>query len=470
MTADEISERRTDTTPDTEYDRPNILWVVMDDVCPWMSCYGDTAVETEHVDALADRGSRFDRAYATAPVCTPSRSAIITGMYQTAIGAHNHYSSFGEWRGQEMERWDPTHLGVRTIPEIFRSAGYYTFNEGKNHYNFVDRDGMLYDRKGTENRFRGAEDGTEWSGRDPDQPFFGQIQLRGGKADVSSSVTRVDPSAVTVPPYYPDHPVYREEIAHHYDTIQEMNRILGTVVETLKEDGLYENTVVCFFADHGMRLPRHKQFLYEGGVRIPLVMAGPGVPEGAERTDLVSGIDIGPTSLALAGIDVPDHVHGADVFSETFHRDHVIAARDRCDYTNDRIRAVITDRYKYVRNFMTDRPYLQPQYRDGREYMTVLNRLHEEGELDEVQSQFASEERPAEELYDLQADPHETDNIVHSTRYEHAEALGRLRTILSRWILETDDKGRYPESDDSLAAVIQRWGDDAVNDEYDRVR
>lgn len=450
--------------------RPNVLWVFMDDVCPWMSCYGDDVVETRHVDDLADRGARFDRAYATAPVCTPSRSAIITGRYQTSIGAHNHYSSFETWRGQEMERWDPTHLGVRTIPEIFRSAGYYTFNEGKNHYNFVDRDEMLFDRKGEENRFRGAEAGTEWSGRDPGQPFFGQIQLRGGKVDIDESIDRVDPSAVSVPPYYPDHPTYRKEIAQHYDAILQMDRTLCEIIEALQADGLYEDTVVCFFADHGMRLPRHKQFCYEGGIRIPLVMAGPGVPSGSERDDLVSGIDIGPTALSLAGIDVPAHVRGGNVFDDGFHRDYVVAARDRCDYTIDRIRTVVTDRYKYIRNFMTDRPYLQPQYRDGREYMEVLKRLHEAGDLDERQSRFVSEERPAEELYDLDADPHETRNLVHSAESEHAAVLGDLRQRLARWSVETGDKGRSPESDDELAAVLQRWGDDAVNDEYDRVR
>ena len=439
----------------------------MDDVNPWMSCYGDDVVATEHVDGLADAGVRFDRAYATAPVCTPSRSAVITGMYQTTIGAHNHYSSFESWRGREMAELDPTHLGVRTIPEIFRSAGYYTFNEGKNHYNFIDRDEMLYDRKGESPGFDGAEDGAAWSGRDPDQPFFGQIQLEGGKVDAPASV---EPAAVSVPPYYPDHPVYREEIAHHYDCILEMDRTLGEIVAALRDDGLYENTIVWFFADHGMRLPRHKQFCYEGGIRIPLVVAGPGVPEGAVREDLVSGIDIGATALALAGIDVPRHMQGRDAFAPDFHRDYVIAARDRCDYTIDRIRAVVTQRYKYIRNFMTDRPYLQPQYRDDREYMTVLKELYERGELDEVQARFVREDRPAEELYDLREDPHETRNLVHSPERDHQEALGTLRTALAEWIVDTDDRGQYPESDAALRAALDRWGDDAQNPEFDRVR
>ncbi len=432
-----------------------------------MSCYGDTVIKTPNIDALAARGVRFDRAYMPAPVCSPTRSALITGMYQTSIGAHEHYSSFRIWRGNEMEAWHPNHLGVRTLPEIFKAAGYYTFNEGKNHYNFVFSNEDLYDHKG-ENKFKGAVNGSEWSGRAEDQPFFGQIQLLGGKR--SDAPKKVDPAEVPVPPYYPDHPIYRREIAHHYDTILKMDEILGDIIKRLKEDGLYENTVVLFFSDHGMKLARHKQFCYEGGIRVPFVAAGPGLPQGQVRDDLVSGIDISAATLVLAGIPAPDHMHGKDLFDPSFHRDYVIAARDRCDFTLDRIRTVVGKRYKYIRNFMTDRPYMQPQYRDEWDSIQLLKQLYQEGKLNEVQARFVSDERPAEELYDLEADPHETVNLVHSWKREHAEALAELRSVLYRWIIETDDKGRYPESDEALKAVIDRWGDKAVAPEYNRVR
>ena len=249
-----------------------------------------------------------------------------------------------------------------------------------------------------------------------------------------------------------------------------MDEILGNIITRLKDDGLYQNTIVFFFSDHGMCLPRHKQFLYEGGIRVPLIVAGPNIPVNKVRSDLVSGIDISASTLAMAGIDIPDHMYGRDMFADDFHRDYVVAARDRCDYTIDRIRTIVTDRYKYIRNFMTDRPYLQPQYRDGQDYMNVLKQLYNEGKLNEVQSRFVSDERPAEELYDLKNDPYETNNLVHSYKREHAQVLGELRTILYRWIIETDDKGRFPESDEALKAVIDRWGDKAVNPEYDRVK
>ena len=453
--------------PTAGQEHPNILWIYIEDTNAWMSCYGDTVVNTPNIDRLAERGIRFDRAYMTSGVCSPTRSAIITGMYQTSIGAHEHYSSFSVWRGNVMEEWEPNHLGVRTLPEIFKAAGYYTFNEGKDHYNFVFSDEDLYDRKGP-NGFKGAKDGTEWTGRRPGQPFFGQIQLTGGK--YSNPPKRVSPSAVTVPPYYPDHEIYREEIAHHYNTILKLDEILGDIVKRLQEDGLEENTIVFFFSDHGMRLPRHKQFLYEGGIRVPLIVAGPSLPAGRVRTDLVSGIDISATTLALAGIRIPDHMQGMDMFAETFQRDHAIAARDRCDYTIDRIRAVVSDRYKYIRNFMTDKPYLQPQYRDGRPSLDLLRDLYKTGKLDPVQARFAAEERPAEEFYDLWTDPHEINNLVHSHLREHAVALAKHRDYLYRWIIETDDKGRFPESNASLKAVVDRWGEKAVNVEYQRVR
>lgn len=455
-------------TPRESADQPNILWVYVEDTNAWMSCYGDEVVETPNIDRLATEGVRFDRAYMPSGVCSPTRSAIITGMYQTSIGAHEHYSSFSVWRGNVMEVWDPNHLGVRTLPEIFKAAGYYTFNEGKNHYNFVFSNEDLYDHKSEGNGFKGAKDGSEWTGRADGQPFFGQIQLTGDK--FRNPKTVVQPSEVSVPPYYPDHPVIREEIARHYNTILETDRILGEIVAALKRDGIYDRTVVFFFSDHGMGLPRHKQFLYEGGIRVPLVVAGPKIPAGQARADLVHGIDISAATLALANIPVPDHMHGMDLFAEGFHRDHVVSARDRCDYTIDRIRAVTTERYKYIRNFMTDKPYMQPQYRDGWPSMELLRTLYKQGELDEAQARFPSDERPAEEFYDLVEDPHETNNLVHSADREHAVALAEHRDHLYRWITETDDKGRLPESDDALRAVIDRWGDAAVNKEYDRVR
>jgi N-sulfoglucosamine sulfohydrolase len=448
--------------------QPNILWIYVEDTNAWMSCYGDPLIQTPNIDQLATNGTRFDRAYVTSGVCSPTRSALITGMYQTTIGAHEHYSSFSVFRGKQMTVWDPNHLGVKTLPEIFRAAGYYTFNEGKFHYNFVFDPDTLYHRHSPDMDFKGAANGTEWTGRKPGQPFFGQIQLIGGKFRNPRVV--VKPEDVSVHPYYPDHPLIREMTARHYNSILELDKAVAEIVAALKRDGLYDNTVIFFFSDHGCELPRHKQFLYDQSIRVPFIMAGPQVPVGKVRGDLVSSLDISATSLSLANIPVPGTMHGINLLDPAFRRDYVIAARDRCDFTIDRIRAVTSQRYKYIRNFMTDRPYLQANYRSDWPVMRLLQDMYAAGELNAVQAHFAGPVRPAEEFYDLLTDPHETHNLVHSVKREHAVALAEHRDVLYRWILETDDKGRFPESDNALRAVLQRWGDAAVNPEYDEIR
>ena len=296
-------------------------------------------------------------------------------------------------------------------------------------------------------------------------PFFGQIHLLGGKAKAKQVV---DPAAVQVPAYYPDCSEIRQAIARHYDTIVHLDQQVGTILAALERDHLLQRTVIFFFSDHGSSLPRSKQFLYEDGIRVPCIVAGPGIPQGMAREDLVSGLDLTATTLALAGINVPPHMHGRNLFGQGNPRDQLVAARDRCDYTIDRIRAVVTQRYKYIRNFMTDRPYLQPQYRDGRPELEVLRDLYAKGELNPVQAVFAGPARPAEELYDIEHDPDEIHNLVHDPRY--AQVLGDMRNRLSEWIVSTGDQGQFPESDAALRAVVQRWGDKAVNPEYDRVR
>jgi len=449
--------------------QPNILWIYVEDTNDWMSCYGDTVVKTPNIDQLASDGIRFDRAYMTAGVCSPTRSANITSMYQTSIGAHEHYSSFSEWRGNKMEHWEPNHLGVKTIPEIFQAAGYYTFNDGKFHYNFVYDEDDLYDHVHAPMGFHVGKEGTAWAECPVDQPFFGQIQLKGGK-NLGNSRKIIQADEVEVHPYYPDHPVFRQMIADHYNTILELDRTTGEIIEALKRDGHYENTVIFFFSDHGCALPRHKQFIYDEGIRVPFILAGPGIESGKVRNDLVSGIDLGATSLALAGIGVPGNMQGRNMLSPDFHRDYVVSARDRCDFTIDRIRAVTTQRFKYIHNFMTDKPYLQPNYRSGSASMKLLAQMHREGTLNAVQDHFASEVRPAEEFYDLENDPHETKNLIHSADRKIAIEIGKHRDILYRWILETNDKGRFPETDNALRAVVDRWGSKAVNREYDRVR
>jgi arylsulfatase A-like enzyme len=440
-----------------------------------MSCYGYDISPTPNLERLAEGGVQFMNTFMPAPVCSPCRSALITGMMQTTLGMHNHHSS----RSKETAIHLPDN--VKTVPELFREAGYFTFNQGKDDYNFWYDRASLYAGEYTTHKLYGksGKRDVDWKDRQSGQPFFGQIQLSGGKhiykKDYLDRVWNpVDREAFDLPPYYPDHPAVREEWSRHIDSVSITDDEVGEIAESLRADGLLENTVLFFFSDHGMRLWRHKQFCYDSGLHVPFIMSWPGNPqklggEGSVRRDLVNGIDIAATSLALAGIEIPAYMEGRDLFARAFvPREYVISARDRCDYTIDRIRTVRTERFRYIRNFLLDRPYMQPNYRDAWEITQTMRQLHADGKLDVVQDRFWSSERPAEELYDLQNDPHEKENLAG--RLEFEDELIRHRQILEEWIRETDDKGQYPEDSAGLKYMFDWWGEKCVNPEYDQFR
>ncbi|MDB4721245.1 sulfatase [Verrucomicrobiales bacterium] len=449
----------------------NILWIYLEDVSGWFSCYGDSLIKTPNIDSLASEGIRFDRFYTPAGVCSATRSAIITGMMQTTIGAHHHRSCRATFRGKEMGEYDKNVLPeeVVPLPILFKRNGYYTFNEGtgKDDFNFEWDPNQFYDHRGKRWNFKGATNGSEWTGRKKNQPFFGQIQISGGKS--GKRVKKViSPSEVPIPPYYPDIALVRKEIAHHYDCLMETDNEVGKIIAALKRDDLYDNTLIFLFSDHGYKLHRHKQYLYEGGIRMPLIVSGPCVQKG-NRKDLVSGIDISAASLVAAGISIPAKMEGRDFLSEAYKpREYVIAARDRCDYTYERIRAVVTGRYKYLKNYLTDRPYMNPSYKDPWPVSKAFRKMMKEGKMNQNQLVFFGDKKPPEELYDLENDPHELVNLANDPK--HKMALSRHRDILSDWIKLTGDKGQVVESDIGLLATMKRWGNLCVNPEYDRVR
>lgn len=444
-------------------ERPNVLWIFIEDMSPWIGCYGDevNAKATPAIDSLARGGVKFMRCYVPAPVCSACRSSLITGLYQTTTGLHNHRSS----RTKEGAIHLPE--GVTTVPQLFRKAGYETFNAGKDDYNFVyDRDDLYVKGEGKKgNKF------AAWRTLPKGKPFFGQIQLGGGKSNTKSVKNKVDPKAETPPPYLPDSPLFQKWHAHHYDTVRKTDGETQMIMNNLKEDGLLENTIIFWFTDHGNNHSlRGKQFCTELGVHVPLIVTGPheALKAGAVRKDLVSALDVTATSLALAGLPIPKNYESRDLFADGFKRDHVISARDRCDYTIDRIRTVRTENFRYIRNFLTDRPLLQPQYRDNRDYTQELRKGHAEGTLPELVDEIFFGPRPKEELYDHRNDPHEIHNLAEDPKFK-AE-LERHRGLLETWIKETDDKGQYPESDAGLREVLNQWKKACVNPEYDRVR
>ena len=454
-------------------ERPNVLWFVVDDMSANFSCYGETLIRTPHVDRLAAEGTRFSRAFVTAPVCSPCRSALITGMYQTSIGAHHHRSG----RGAEKIRLPE---GVVPIPVLFQKAGYYTCigdglpaganarrpaaERGKTDYNF-EWDPKMYD-------------GDDWAARRTGQPFFMQVQLAGGKlrGGTDESAKRLaaraarelgratDPDKVTLPPYYPRDPVLLRDWAAYLDAVRFTDQHVGKVLARLEAEGLLDNTLIIFMTDHGISHARGKQFLYDEGTHVAFVVRGPGVAKSKVRDDLIEHIDMAATSLAAAGIPLRPKMEAKDVLATDYQpRDAIFAARDRCDETVERIRSVRTDRFLYVRNFYPHRPHLQPNaYKDGKSIVKTLRELHAAGKLPELSERLLfSPTRPAEELYEWTSDRWQVKNLAADP--QHAQTLATLRGRLDAWMKQTGDRG--PESEamyDSDMAVYVGRGNPAV--------
>ncbi len=477
--------------------RPNILWIFSEDLSPYMGCYDDPVNKgfTPAIDEFAKEGVLFKRAFVAAPVCSASRSAMMTGVYQTTTGTHLHRSSRwpeGEVVPEEVRIQLPE--GMRTIPELFREAGYFTFNSGKDDYNFHYDRAALYSvgnkpsYKVGMNGWQGntSEDYKNWNSNtwesrpDEDMPWFGQLTIWGGKAKEKHvrEGQALAKEEVAVPPYFPDTSAHRRAWTEHYNAARGADKQVEDILAQLEKDDELDNTIVFFFSDHGNNQSlRHKQFCYEGGVHVPLMVKGahPKLKAGVIRDDLVLSLDISATTLAFAGIEIPDYFDGKDLFAtEHEPRDYVISARDRCDYTIDRIRTVRSDKYRYLRNYYTDRPLLQAQYRDKHPTVADLHNLHKEGKLTSYQSEHWFGERPKEELYDLVADPHQMNNLAG--KEEFAEELKKHRDILENWVKETGDKGAEPESAVSLKPTFDLWiqrdifRDAKVNPEYDQFR
>ena len=424
--------------------RPNILWIITDDMGVETSCYGVKGMKTPNIDQLARDGVRYTRCFTTAPVCSPSRSAIMAAMYQTTINAHDHRCMV------------TLPEGVKPITDYFRKAGYFTCNikttgtdlesHGKTDLNFR-----------TEKPFDG-EDFTELKAK---QPFFAEFQIhephRGSwkpspedknqkksKSTFYSEMPEfyVDPAKAELPPYYPDTPESRQDWARYLGTINYLDTKVGKMLQLLEQNGMATNTIVFFFADNGRCHVRDKQWLYEGGLHIPLIVRWPGqLKPGTVKDDLVSAIDISATSLKLAGVDLPKNIQGQVFFGpNATKRDYIFGARDRCDETVDRIRSVRNDRYKLIVNFMPDRPYMQSNKYKERQYpvLHLLKQLHEEKKLTPAQELFMVDHKPAEELYDLNNDPHEIHNLALDPKFQKVKS--ELRAALDDWMKSCDDR------------------------------
>ncbi len=438
---------------------PNIVWFNVEDMSCHFGFQGEPLVKTPHVDRLASEGAVYTNAYVTCPVCSPSRSALITGMYQTAIGAHHHRSARGE-----VKNILPSH--IKTLPELFKGAGYYVCNgsqnykKGKTDYNFEYDDQSLYD-------------GPDWSERKAGQPFFAQVQLSGGKKRGSLEKWNqkckaeldnyIKPEDVALPPYYPDTKPFRDDWAAYLNTVQYTDQEVGGVIEQLKQENLLDNTIIFFFTDHGVSQARGKQFNYDEGAKVPLIVWDGRTQSHSVRDELVAHIDIAATSLYFAGIDIPKLMQGRPLFGPQANpREYVVTARDRCDETTDRIRSVRKRNYKYIRNFYPERPYLQPNvYKDNKPWMQHYRDLGAQGKLNQTQMLQLAETRPEEELYDVSKDKWEINNLAGDPDYR--EVLRELRADLANWVIESDDQGRMPEPQSMFDSDMKAYSEGKVS-------
>jgi N-sulfoglucosamine sulfohydrolase len=426
-------------------ERPNILWLSCEDISAHLGCYGYPNATTPNLDAFAKEGVRYSHAFVTAGVCAPCRSAIITGMYQTSIGTQHMRCSAKL----------PEH--VRPFPQWLREAGYYCTNNSKQDYQFKTPVGTWDVSNGR----------AHWKNRPKDKPFFAVFNYTGchesgiaskGKYEsVTKGLKKHDRDVVvkSLPPYYPDTPAVRDDWGRYYDVITAMDRWVGEHLKALDEAGLADNTIVVYWSDHGVGLPRAKRWLYDSGMHVPLVVrvpekfrVGDQAKPGLVSDQLVSLIDLGPTALNLAGIEIPKHMQGQPFLGPKTPspRDYVYGARDRMDERYDIIRAVRDRRFKYIRNYEPFKTYYQymntPE--KGR-LMSEIRRVQKSGEASKGVARFLKPTKAKEELYDTQADPHEMRNLATDPKF--TADLNRMRQAHLDWVLETRDLGLVPEAE-----------------------
>ena len=437
-------------------ERPNILWILAEDMSPDLGFLGVPEVVTPNIDALARKGMYFENVFATSPVCSPSRSAFHTGMYQMTIGAHNHRSH----RVDDPSAYPfPLPQAVRILPDWMRDAGYFTANIRE-----VDEASWFRGTGKTDWNFTYAGkpfDSDKWTDLKDHQPFYAQInfsETHRGRA-WNEAHTRIDtpadPDKVVVPPYYPEHPEVRKDWAQYLNTVMALDRKVGDMLTYLERDGLAENTIVVFMADHGRAMVRGKQWPYDSGLRVPLIVYVPpgvespsGYSPGTISDQLISSIDLTATTIALAGMEKPENMQGRVFLGQQSEasRKFVYSGRDRGDETVDRIRTVRSKRFRYIRNYYPEKPLLQTNRYKEATYPTmwVLRKMHQDGTLHPEAARLMAPNRPAEELYDLMADPYEVNNLAKSP--DHQEIMKYMRGNLDDWLLRIDDQGKTPES------------------------
>lgn len=428
---------------DNSGNKPNIVWIVCEDISPFLHTYGNNEVKTPNLDQLAKEGVKYTNVFTTAGVCAPSRSSIITGMYPMSIGTQ-HMRTLGGGKFSAVPGYSavvPAY--VKCFPEYLRMNGYFCTNNEKQDYQF-EAPVTAWD----ENSLNAG-----WRNRPDDEPFFSvfnfaithesQLFMREGDS------LWVNPDKVTVPPIYPDTKTVRRGIARLFTNIEIMDSQVGQIIQMLKDDGLYDKTIIFFYSDHGGALPWMKREIIERGTHIPFIIRFPG-GKGAGTVDdqMISEVDFAPTVLSLAGVKIPSYMQGqAFLGSQKAEqpRKYCYAARDRMDTEYDRVRSVRDDRYRYVYNYMPDKPYYQNiEYRKSIPMMKEILKLKDEGKLPPITNSWFGT-KPVEELYDEVNDPYDLHNLADDPEYQ--DKLIELRAAFQNWTNTVGDKSSMPEKE-----------------------
>ena len=451
-------------------ERPNILLLVAEDMSALVGAFGDKVAQTPNIDKLAKIGIRYPNTFTTAGVCSPSRAALITGVHQIAMGGQHMRTAT---RPAGAYQCVPP-LEIKAFPELLRQAGYFTFNTAKQDYQFsgaVPGSGpfTIWDEENNSNL---------WRNRQKEQPFFGMMNFLethesgvftplGHKPNslmhfllqvfrkiggVQGKVTTIDPTTVDLPPYYPNSPIIRQDIARHYENVAVMDALVGDIFNKLEQDDLLESTIIIWTTDHGDGLPRAKRELYDSGIKVPMVIYYPeafrpkGTQVGTVDEQLISFVDLAPTILSLAKAPQPTYLQGQNFLaSDTINRTYVFASRDRIDEINDRQRAARNHHFKYIRSWYPKQEGGHPlAFRDNMELMKELWALKATNQLNAEQLRWF--QAPGKErLFDLQLDPFELQDLSEDTTYQ--EDLTNMRQAMDEWLSRVEDWSNEPEND-----------------------
>ena len=440
-------------------EKPNIIWITIEDQSQYLLPFnGNDDISLPNLQKIADESLIFENMYSVYPVCAPARSAIITGMYPNSIGTHNmrtmaysYYKkngNFGERNENEKVLGIPRYSSklaesIKTFPSILRENGYFTYNKDKGDYNFIISD-STWSEYGTNEKITKA-----------DSPIFAvynyNVTHESSMWQRDKEPLMVDPKDLKIiPPIFPDDSIVRHSLAVNYSNLIEMDRQVGKLVNQLKEEDLYDDSYIFFYSDHGGPFPRHKRAIYETGTKVPFFVKLPkGKKEKIDTNEFLSFIDFAPTVLSIAGIEVPSFLQGKAFlgkYKDESKREYLFTASDRFDENPDRIRAVRDDKFKYIRNYFPENSHaLNVAYRRQMVLMRHLTSLHLQGKLSKEHDLWFRVPKLREELYDLENDPFELNNL--SEKPEYSNQLNILSKVLDDWIKEIDDLGRIPEKE-----------------------